>query len=272
MESLVLKNEYSASPIRAILKSDNALKGYLSEINASLDYYLKLGNFLFIFLNTGSDSYKKMIDFLSGSPSLTGLTQKQIKFLNNIIKSKFNKNFQIFLSLHAPPINTREKRGILSRIKQKFKKKIRIKIDQFRESKFKSLKRKGEKTRIDDKFNITYGTISSNWEKLINFCYDYCTLTISGHTHMSNEYRLKRLIQNSSIDEKMKDSSIAVFYDNYSELYNNAKNISENGPFVVQTPALGLGGYRSPEAAGGYREIIIKNGRLISFRVKYINR
>ena len=92
--------------IRAILKSEKALTGYLSEINASLDYYLKLGNFLFIFLNTGADSYKKMKDFISGRASLTGLTQKQIKFLNNIIKSKFNKKLQIFLCLHAPPINT----------------------------------------------------------------------------------------------------------------------------------------------------------------------
>jgi len=270
IEAQALKDEYSASPIKAILKSENALEGYLSEVNASLDYYLKLGNSLFIFLNTGADSYKKMTDFISGSPSLTGLTHKQIEFLNNIIKYKHNKKSQIFLCLHAPPINTREKRGILSRIKKKFKKMMRIHLDQFRESKFASLKRKREKSRIDDKFNITYGTISSNWEKLIDFCIKYCILTISGHTHMLNEYRLKKSLQNNSNDEEKKDSSIAVFYDDYSEICKNIKNIQKYSPFIVQTPALGLKSFKRLKKAGAYREIIIKNGKLSSFQVKYV--
>ncbi len=271
VEAQALKDHYSASPIRAILKSENALKGYLSEINASLDYYLKLGNFLFIFLNTGADCYKKMTDFISGSPSLTGLTQKQITFLNNLIKTMFNEKLQIVLCLHAPPINTREKRGILSRIKKKFKKIIKIRLDQFRESKFKSLKRKREKTRIDDKFNIKYGTISSNWEKLINFCYDYCILTISGHTHMLNEYRLKKSLQNSSNDKKKKDSSIAVFYDDYSEICINNVSIQKYSPFIVQTPALGLRSFKRIGKLGAYREIIIKDGTLTSFQVNYFS-
>lgn len=270
IEAQALKDDYSASPIRAILKSENALEGYLSEISASLDYYLKLGNFLFIFLNTGADSYKKMTDFISGSPSLTGLNQKQIKFLYNIIKSKFNKKCQIFLCLHAPPINTREKRGILSRIKKNFKKIIRIEIEQFRESKFNGLKKKREKARIDDKFNIKYGTISTNWEKLINFCYDYCTLTISGHTHMLNEYRLKKSLQNSSNGKENKESSIAVFYDDYSEICKNNKNIQKYSPFIVQTPALGLKSFKRLRKVGAYREIIIKNGKLSSFQVNYV--
>jgi len=271
IEAQALKDHYSASPIRAILKSENALKGYLSEINASLDYYLKLGNFLFIFLNTGADYYKKMTDFISGSPSLTGLSQKQITFLNNLIKTTLNEKLQIVLCLHAPPINTREKRGILSRIKKKFKKIIKIRLDQFRESKFKSLKRKREKARIDDKFNIKYGTISSNWEKLINFCYDYCILTISGHTHMLNEYRLKKSLQNSSNDKKKKDSSIAVFYDDYSEICINNVSIQKYRPFIVQTPALGLKSFKRIAKFGAYREIIIKDGKLTSFQVNYFS-
>ena len=270
IEAQALKDEYSASPIRAILKSEKALEGYLSEINASLDYYLKLGNSLFIFLNTGADSYKKMTDFLSGSPSLTGLTHRQIEFLNNIIEYKRNNKSQIFLCLHAPPINTREKRGILSRIKKKFKKMMRIHLDQFKESKFASLKRKREKAGIDNKFNITYGTISSNWEKLIDFCNKFCILTISGHTHMLNEYRLKKSLKNSSNDEEKKDSSIVVFYDDYSEICKNVKNIQKYSPFIVQTPALGLKSFKRLKKAGAFREIIVKNGKLSSFQVKYV--
>lgn len=270
IEAQALKDEYSASPIKAILKSENALKGYLSEINASLNYYLKLENSVFIFLNTGADSYKKITDFISGSPSLTGLTHRQIEFLNNIIEYKHNKKSQIFLCLHAPPINTREKRGILSRIKKKFKKMMRIHLDQFKESKFASLKRKREKARIDNKFNITYGTISSNWEKLIDFCIKYCILTISGHTHMLNEYRLKKSLQNSSNDKEVKNSSFSVFYDDYSEICKNIKDIQKYSPFIVQTPALGLKSFKRLKKAGAYREIIIKNGKLDSFQVKYL--
>jgi hypothetical protein len=40
----------------------------------------------------------------------------------------------------------------------------------------------------------------------------------------------------------------------------------------VQTPALGLGGYHNPKLVGGFREIKIKNGKLESFKVKFINR
>jgi hypothetical protein len=271
IEAQALKDEYSASPIRAIFKSENALKGYLSEINASLDYYLKLDNLLIIFLNSGADSYKKMTDFLSGSPSLTGISNKQIQFLNNIIKYKYHKDNQILLCLHAPPINTREKRGILSRIKRKFKKMMKIKLSQFRESIFNSGEKKREKARIDDKFNIKYGTISSNWEKLINFCYNYSTLTISGHTHMLNEYRLKKKSQNIPKEEEQKDSTIAVFYDIYSELYTNKnKNIKRDIPFIVQTPALGLKSFKRLKKVGAFREIIFKNGKLSSFQVNYV--
>ncbi len=269
IEAQALKDEYSASPIKAILKSENALKGYLSEINSTLDYYLKLGDYLFIFLNTGADSYKKMTDFISGSPSLTGLTQKQILFLNNIVESKFNKKTQVVLCLHAPPINTREKRGIISRIKKMFKKMMKIKISQFKESNFNS-EQKREKARIDDKFNIKYGTISSHWEKLIDFCYNYSTLTISGHTHMLNEYRLNKITQNSPSHDNDEDSHVAVFYDIYSEFCNNTKNIQRYYPFVVQTPALGLKSFKRLKKAGAYREIILKNGKLSSFQVKYL--
>ncbi|MFW9821143.1 MAG: metallophosphoesterase, partial [Candidatus Thorarchaeota archaeon] len=236
-EARVLKEEYSASPIKAILKSEHSLKGYLREINPSLDFYLNLGSFILIFINTGADSYKKMTDFISGSPSLTGITQRQVEFLNNIIKYKFNKNFKVILCLHAPPVNTKFKRSLFNRIKKIYKKLMRIKIEQFKESKFKNLKRKRDKSRIDDKFNIRFGTISSNWEKLIRFCSDYCTLTISGHTHLLNEYRLEKIFNKN-------ETSIAVYYDDYSKIYNNKELIEAHNPFIVQTPALGLKSFK----------------------------
>ncbi|GAG74128.1 unnamed protein product, partial [marine sediment metagenome] len=71
--------------------------------------------------------------------------------------------------------------------------------------------------------------------------------------------------------EKLDDPA-TIFYDFYSELYQTQKEVELNAPFVVQTPALGLGGYFNPTLAGTFREIIIKKGELTSFKVEYIER
>ncbi len=52
----------------------------------------------------------------------------------------------------------------------------------------------------------------------------------------------------------------------------SSKEIKQNIPFVLQTPALGLGSYKEIKTAGGYREVILKDGEIISFKIKYINR
>ena len=65
---------------------------------------------------------------------------------------------------------------------------------------------------------------------------------------------------------------VPIYYDLYSEVYTDSKEIENNGPFIVQTPALGLGGYHNPKLVGGFREIHIKNSKLDSFKVKFINR
>jgi len=63
-EALALNDKYLANPITAITKSFNALKGYLFEINSSLDYFLKLGKINLIFLNSGSDSFRNLRDLI----------------------------------------------------------------------------------------------------------------------------------------------------------------------------------------------------------------
>lgn len=272
IEAQALKDEYSASPIKAILKSEKALDGYLLEINASLDYSLKFGSLLCVFLNTGADSYKQITDFVRGSPSLTGINKKQIRFLENIINNDFTKDDQIILSMHAPPVNTRLKRSIISRIKKLFKKEMKTDLDQFKESNFRNVNDIQTKARIDNKFNIAYGTISSNIEELIDFCYNYTILTISGHTHIQNEYRLQKLDSNQNKNNEIRTPNIAIYYDDYSKIYKNAKISENNGPFIVQTPALGFISFKKPGKEGGFRDIKIRKGKLSSFQVKYVKK
>jgi Icc-related predicted phosphoesterase len=276
-EALALNELFSASPITALVKSTQALKGYLSEINPSLDFSLNLGDFNFIFLNSGSDSFKNFRDLITGHPSVTGLISKQIRFLENLINNKLNDKLNTFLFLHGPPINTGEAKISINIFEKKGERFVKETPDEFKES---ILNKQGQssKARIDKVFNVKYGTISSNWERLVEFCKDHSILTLTGHTHTKKEFRLEdpgiktKVYASPPFSLKKIENPAAIFYDDYSDLYIDAESIQKHAPFIVQTPALGLGGYKNPETAGAYREIIIKDGKLSSFKVKYIKR
>jgi len=277
-EAIALNEMFSASPISALTKSPFALKAYSSEINPFNDFYFMLGNNMFIFLNSGADSFKNIRDLLTGHPSVTGLSSKQIKYLENLINHKMNEKTNNFLFLHGPPINTGTKHYSLQLFGKKGSKILKMKLEDFKESFLKKLGKPLSMARIDNEFNVKYGCISSNWEKLIKFCKDYCILTLSGHTHTLREFRLEEPKEKSYVYDappfKLKkiENPAAIFYDNYSEIYTTSEMIEKNKPYIVQTPALGLGGYKNPKTAGAYREVIIKNSKLSSFRVQYINR
>ena len=277
-EAIALNELFSASPISALTKTSLALKGYLSEVNASFDFSIKLGENLFIILNTGSDSFKNLRDLITGHPSVTGISFKQIKYLENLINNVITDNTNTFLFLHGPPLNSGGKKYKINIFEKKGSRFITKKLSEFKESLVKKMGKPISAARIDGIFNMKYGSISTNWEKLVEFCKNYCILTLAGHTHDSKEFRLENAEIKTSVYDappfrlKKIENPAAVYYDKYSEIYDNAKSIKTNGPFVVQTPALGLGSYRNPETAGGYREIIVKDGKLQSFKIKYINR
>lgn len=277
-EAIALNKLFSASPITALTKTSLALKGYLSEVNPSLDFSIMLGDNLFIILNTGSDSFKNLRDLLTGHPSVTGVSYKQIKYLENLINNVIKDDINTYLFLHGPPLNTGGSKFSINIFEKKGSRFIKQRMSEFKESLIKKLGKPVSAARIDGVFNMKYGSVSTNWEKLVEFCKNYCILTLAGHTHDSKEFRLEDTETKSSVYDappfrlKKIENPAAIYYDEYSEIFTNAKQIRENGPFVVQTPALGLGSYRHPETAGGYREIIVKNGKLTSFKIKYINR
>ncbi|MFX1525339.1 MAG: metallophosphoesterase, partial [Promethearchaeota archaeon] len=267
-EAMALNELFSASPITAIMKSTSALKGYLSEINPTLDFSLTLGKNNFVFLNSGSDSFKNLRDLIRGHPSVTGLVSKQIRYLENLINHKIIQNTNTFLFLHGPPINTGEEKVSINIFEKKGRRFVKEKIEEFKESLLQKLGQPASKARLDKYFNVKYGTVSSNWERIIKFCKDHTTLVLAGHTHIQREFRLEdpetktRVYDSPPFSLKKIENPAAVFYDNYSEIYSDAESIEKYIPFVVQTPALGLGGYKNPETAGAYREVIIKEGKL----------
>jgi Icc-related predicted phosphoesterase len=277
-EAVALNQLFSASPITALVKSTMALKAYLSEINPSFNFSLSLGNNNLIFLNTGSDSFKNIRDLVTGHPSVTGLVNKQIKYLENLINHKVQDKSNTILFLHGPPINTGEKRISIKLFEKKGSRFLKEKMEDFKESILRKLGKPNSDARLDKIFNVKYGTISSNWEKIIKFCKDHCILTLAGHTHTLREFRLEdsetktRVYDSPPFSLKKIENPAAVYYDIYSELYTDTESIEKHGPFIVQTPALGLGGYKNPKTAGAYREVVIKDGKVHSFKVKYINR
>ncbi len=278
-EAIALNKMSSASPITAITKSSLALKGYLSEINAFFDFSLKLGNNLFIILNSGSDSFKNLRDLIIGHPSVTGVSYKQIQYLENLMNSAINEDTNTFLFLHGPPVNTGVKKYKFKLFEKKGARFIKHKINEIKESLIKKLGKPLINARVDALFNVKFGGVSSNWEKLMEFCKKFTVLTLCGHTHDDQEFRLgdpgefkTQVYDAPPFKLKKIENPAAIYYDNYSEIDTNAQAISNNRPYVVQTPALGLGSYGHPETAGGYREIIVKKRKLSSFKVKYINR
>ena len=275
-EAIALNDKLAANPIGSITRLFMSLKGYLLEFNFKLDYAIKLGKFNFIFLNSGPDSFKNLRDFISGHPSATGITNRQIRYLEYLINNQLKKNDETFLFLHGPPINPQKRISIFDRfILAKSSGGLSSDFKRFKES----INFNKQKTRMDVRFNMKYGTISTNWEKLLNFCKDYCLVTFSGHTHEFKEFRLEdpetkktKVIDAPPFILKKIENPAAVYYDVYSETDTNFKIIKEKAPYVVQTPALGLGGFHNPKLAGSYREIKVKNGNLVSFKVSFINK
>ncbi len=275
-EAIALNDKLAANPIGSITRNFLALNGYLLEFNFKLNYTFKLGKYNFVLLNSGPDSFKNLRDFISGHPSATGLTNKQIHYLEYLINNVFNDNEHTFLFLHCPPINPQKKISIFDRF-------ILAKVSGGLSRDFKYFKESlgltKHKSRIDSRFNLKYGTISSNWEKLINFCKDHCFVTFSGHTHEFKEFRLEnpeksktKVLDAPPFVLRKIENPAAVFYDVYSEINTDFRTIQNNSPYILQTPALGLGGYHNPKLAGAYREIKIEKGKLASFKVFFINK
>ncbi|TXT67699.1 MAG: hypothetical protein BAJALOKI1v1_20016 [Promethearchaeota archaeon] len=276
-EATALNEVFSASPITALSKSKLALKHYLSEICPSLDYTIQLGNFNFIFLNSGSDSFKNIRDLAAGHPSVTGLKASQVRYLRNLLRSKISQENKNILLIHGPPINIGKKQYFKKRIKTSSSSEILQKLEDFKESLARKLGIEDTASRLDSSYNVKFGTISKNWDKLIHFCLNHTILTLSGHTHLTKEFRLEETKNKTTVFDappfflKRIEIPAAIYYDIYSEIYSHSFEIKKKIPFIVQTPALGLASYKKPDVVGGYRVIRFKNGELHSFKVKYLH-
>jgi hypothetical protein len=213
---------------------------------------------------------------LSGHPSVTGLDGTQITYLENIINRKYSTGKNVILLIHGPPINIGKSKYFRKRFEEIGKTDIRKRIEDFKESILRKLGKEESSARLDTSFNVKHGTVSNKWEELIQFCKDYTILTLSGHTHVLKEFRLGETKEKSTVFDappfilKKLENPAAVFYDVYSERFDSPEDIEKEGPFIVQTPALGLGSYTKPKMVGAYRMITFKDGKLASFKPYFL--
>ncbi|MHC1590604.1 MAG: metallophosphoesterase family protein, partial [Candidatus Helarchaeales archaeon] len=263
-EALEDKLSVSISPFNSLVKNSKTLDGYCAEINPFLNFSVRFGNNLLIFLDSGPDSYINIIDFISGHPSVTGLTNEQISYLENLQKYAIKERDNVFLFLHAPIVNPVVKGRVIKKIKRSlFRRNVILQhLEDFKEfSLSKKLGRHDICIPINEVFNVKHATISSHWDKLLELCKHY-TMVLSGHTHVQKEFRI-HFEDHSDEDQPC----FKIYHDTYSQIFSNPRDIQKFGPYAVQTPALWLDDKGTPKAQISYREIKIVNGKLASFNI-----
>lgn len=257
-----------------------ALHYYFKHINPYFDYAFRYGNHHFIIMDTGCDVfigqllYGKEINRIkrvSIEDNIIGMSPdsrafdseqayynwSQIVWLEKVLASihnQINKQCNIFICLHSPPINPDKK------------------------IEWKSLwehKRKEQKWISKEECNLTYGSIVHYLSQFFYLCLGQregelsknlnnstrnVNLVLSGHTHRNMEFRIK-------LSEK---NDIRIYSDVYSQWLLSSQNNDwwgKYGPIIVQTAACGLSS-NSEKHPPYFRKIIVNaKGEIESFQV-----
>ena len=274
------------SYFRALYSKRRFLKDYFTYINPNLNYKIKIGNYNFIFLDTGRDSIADIHDLIKGAPSTRGLKDYQIELLRAYIN--LCKDEKIILLMHTPPISPN-----LSLLKRrKYRKKLKLKYRKLKWSDFyeENLKKKIGTSRLDKIFNLKYETIMYNWPDLLRLLTGSdevikrkIDVVLCGHTHTVKEFRLEKSktknIESVSIGYLITpifvDVPCEVYTNNYRDYFNKFENSKElndwfesNKPFIFITQALGpvnsrFINFKPP----GFRFFKIRNNKIVGVNI-----
>lgn len=266
--------------IKALRSRNKYLRDYYRNINPNLNYRLKLGDYSYIFLDTGEDSIADTHDLLSGSPSTKGVKDYQIKLLREyILRSREDK---IVIVMHTPPISPSLGPFKQLSFRRKFRLKRKLEWSDFYEN---NLKKYTGSARLEKVLNLKYQTIMYNWKTLLKIftgsdkiIQRKIDMIICGHTHTLKEFRLKEVKKKES--EKINlgffiapifiDVPCKVYTNKYRELFNAFKDPLElqawfdvNKPFIFQTQAIGPISTKYKFKTPGFRYYTIKNNQII---------
>ncbi len=273
------------SYIKALYSKRRFLKDYFMYLNPNLNFKIKIGDFNFIFLDTGRDSIADIHDLIRGAPSTRGLKDYQIDLLRAYIKLCGDE--QIIIVMHTPPVSPNL--SILKR--RKYRKKLKLRYRKLKWSDFyeDNLRKKLGSSRLDTLFNLKYETIMYNWADLLKIFIGSdeiikrkVDLILCGHTHTIKEFRLKEVKKKSEslsigflFAPIFIDVPCEVYTDRYRNYFNKFEDPMEfsiwfdvNKPFIFQSQALGpintrFRRYKPP----GFRCFEVKNNEIVEISI-----
>ncbi|WP_371804017.1 metallophosphoesterase [Candidatus Lokiarchaeum ossiferum] len=280
VEAMNYREPPATSPLSVGKK---ALMPYFQYINPFLDYFIKLGDHTFTFLDSGPESIAEIKFLLMADPSTTGFSTEQLEYLSLIAK-KFIKNESSelsesngihFLLSHAPIVNPSKKKVMKIKFLQSLNLLPKFRLDDFKASKLYELGENDPRSDIDLEYRS--GTISQNWVNTMGVLERNNLIHLAGHTHKWREFRLKRSdrpTKSTTGYGKMILNPFAIYWDDYTKLYGktNPSFFEENRPFLLQAPSLGIQNKELGLPAGGYRTFCIRNNKIHQVRMDFVGK
>jgi hypothetical protein len=274
LEAKLYSDPVKLSEIKSLRIDKYSLQPYYQYINPFDDYFLKLGDRLFIFLNSGSDNFLSVKSLIMANPASVGFKKTQLQFATNVLsKIVMPAGARYFFVSHCPILNPAFKRALLQNKLGRFLPEKWTKPNFYKES---SLARFGISNHdVSKNLSFTYGTITKNWGRFMKLLHDYRMIALHGHTHMLREFHFNMCKDGKACDieeleEIKKKNPFAIYWDDYSTL-KEAKFFEDNRPFDIQTPSLGLRRLDEEKKFGAFRKITLQGNELVEIKVHYVS-
>jgi hypothetical protein len=269
-------NYTERTPFAPLETSIKTMMSYFQYINPYLDSFLKLGNQLFIFLDSGFDALLEFKSLLMAEPALTGFSEGQLDLIRQLISeiAYKGKDGNTFVFAHAPFINPVVKKSFVNSLASLVGLNHKQELSEFKESKM--IEQGKSITRSDIELEYRAGTISNFWSETIGFVQQAKGIALNGHTHKWREFRTERAdfptISHTGYGKKVLNP-FAIYWDDYSDMYGTSElaYIQSHLPFHFQTPALGIADHDYGVDAGAFRVIEIKNHRLVKIQMEFLD-
>lgn len=277
IEALLYEDPFERKKIRAISTDRYCLRPYYQFINPFDDFFYKLGENLFIFLNSGGDSLSSIKGMLMGDPNSLGFSDRQISFLSNVIGLYNNQKIPLnnyFLVSHTPILNPFTRKFWKRALGKIFRKQPFFDRERYKAHHLRKIT-KGD-GRGNGFLNFDHGVISRNWLTTLILMYKHQMINICGHTHRAQEIMyildLKEAEYSKKNFQDIENTPFAFYWDDFTSLSEYSIDfIRKRKPFVMQTPSLGIGRDWDDNRRGALRIYNIIDNKIANIKVKYLS-
>ncbi|MEX2719576.1 MAG: metallophosphoesterase [Candidatus Sigynarchaeum springense] len=275
-EAMLYKDPVKLSAEKALVIDKYCLKPYYQHINPFDDYFVKLGNRLFIMLNSGADSFLNIKSLLMANPGCVGLKDTQLTFTRRVLESctSCHDGSTSFLVLHSPILNPALKGALWKSVQGILRGKKHAPPEYYKVASLKAHGRTDMNVVHDLDFGI--GTISKNRDQILKLLYKHRMTALCGHTHLQREFRFGFKAKEDELaplamDEILKKRLLEITWDDFTD--NEPPSfVQDNRPFVLQTPSLGIRRQEEKREYGAFREIVFLGDKLEGIQVRYLSR